>query len=564
VAECTDVTVSAGPDCQANANIDNGSYDPNDDPLTYTQSPPGPYPLGETFVELTVTDPQGNTDACYATVTVVDNTPPDLTCPGDITVENDPGECGAVVYFDYTVTDNCPGVTSSATPPSGSFFDVGTTTVNVYASDAAGNTDVCSFTVTVLDTEAPEASCPGDITVGNDVDMCSAVVDFNFSATDNCPGVTVAAVPPSGTAFPVGTTEVQVTATDLAGNTDMCSFTIAVLDTQNPVITCPETIDIEFVSTHEAIATFEATATDNCDDDPTIVCTPPSGSIFEIGHNTVECIATDDYANADTCWFDFHLVYFDIKPRSCPNPMNIKPYTKDDAIVRDLALDGPIDSNQEADVDLNRPQAVMPVAILGSEIFDAKTIDPATVKLNGVEPLRWVYEDVAEPVGEAGYCECTTAGPDGFTDLTLKFVYADLVASLLPAFDGDVIPLLVTGMTIDGVPVFGNDCVHIRGPKPDKGDDDSRVVLDENYPNPFNPMTEISFSLPQAMHATLDIYNVLGQRVIVLYDGALEAGEYLIQWNATDQNGARVSSGIYFYRLTTEQGVISKKMVLLK
>ena len=119
-------------------------------------------------------------------------------------------------------------------------------------------------------------------------------------------------------------------------------------------------------------------------------------------------------------------------------------------------------------------------------------------------------------------------------------------------------------MTIDRVPVFGNDCVHIRGPKTDKEDEGSGVELGENYPNPFNPTTEISFSLPTSMNATLDIYNVLGQRVIVLYDGHLEAGEYLIQWNATDQNGARVSSGIYFYRLTTRDGIISRKMVLLK
>ncbi len=70
VAKCKDVTVSAGPGCTADANIDDGSYDVDDDPLTYTQTPPGPYPLGDTLVTLTVTDPYGATDSCQATVTV--------------------------------------------------------------------------------------------------------------------------------------------------------------------------------------------------------------------------------------------------------------------------------------------------------------------------------------------------------------------------------------------------------------------------------------------------------------------------------------------------------------
>jgi hypothetical protein len=74
VASCLDVTVSADANCQANANVDNGSYDPDGDvPLTISQSPPGPYSVGITAVTLTVDDGNCGSDQCTATVTVADS-----------------------------------------------------------------------------------------------------------------------------------------------------------------------------------------------------------------------------------------------------------------------------------------------------------------------------------------------------------------------------------------------------------------------------------------------------------------------------------------------------------
>lgn len=89
-------------------------------------------------------------------------------------------------------------------------------------------------------------------------------------------------------------------------------------------------------------------------------------------------------------------------------------------------------------------------------------------------------------------------------------------------------------------------------------------ALDQNYPNPFNPNTTISYSLPSATHVTLEIYNVLGQRVRTLVDQSQEAGQHLVDWNSTDQSGNAVASGVYFYRLTTSEQTLSKKMLLLK
>jgi NHL repeat len=78
VALCTNVVVSCGCTGVASASVDNGSFDPDGDPITRTQTPPGPYPLGTNEVTLTVTDNQGASDSCHATVTVVDTRPPEI------------------------------------------------------------------------------------------------------------------------------------------------------------------------------------------------------------------------------------------------------------------------------------------------------------------------------------------------------------------------------------------------------------------------------------------------------------------------------------------------------
>lgn len=87
----------------------------------------------------------------------------------------------------------------------------------------------------------------------------------------------------------------------------------------------------------------------------------------------------------------------------------------------------------------------------------------------------------------------------------------------------------------------------------------SEFALLQNYPNPFNPSTSIGFALPTASNVSLRIYNVLGQEVTTLVDGRMEAGEYQVEWDA-DQN----PTGVYFYRITTDNYTESRKMMLLK
>jgi hypothetical protein len=84
-------------------------------------------------------------------------------------------------------------------------------------------------------------------------------------------------------------------------------------------------------------------------------------------------------------------------------------------------------------------------------------------------------------------------------------------------------------------------------------------ALYQNYPNPFNPSTTIEFDIPQASFATLEVFNLLGQKVATVLSGNLKAGKHKIPWNA-----GSLSSGIYFYRLNSGSFSDIKKLLLLK
>ena len=88
--------------------------------------------------------------------------------------------------------------------------------------------------------------------------------------------------------------------------------------------------------------------------------------------------------------------------------------------------------------------------------------------------------------------------------------------------------------------------------------------LAQNYPNPFNPSTVISFELPTQCKIRLAVYNLLGQHVVTLAEGAFSAGEHYVTWAGTDKSDDRVASGVYFYRLETEGFSDTRKMLLLK
>src|SRR5690606_10759635 len=191
---CQDITVQL--DASGNASITTGDIDFGSVDncaiayMTLDQTTFNCANVGNNTVTLSVTDIMGNTSSCTALVTVEDNIAPTITCPSDIILSNDAGQCDTVVTWTApTGADNCAGfnVTSSHNP--GDTFPIGVTTVTYTITDAAGLTNSCSFNVTVNDTENPTIACPGNITVSNDAGNCDAVVTWTApTGADNCAG----------------------------------------------------------------------------------------------------------------------------------------------------------------------------------------------------------------------------------------------------------------------------------------------------------------------------------------------------------------------------------------
>ncbi|MBL0017549.1 MAG: HYR domain-containing protein [Bacteroidetes bacterium] len=285
------------------------------------------FPVGTTTNAFLVTDAAGNTATCSFTVVISDNQLPTITCPANITGNNDLGLCSKVVTFSAPVgADNCAGPTTTQTAglASGAAFPVGTTTNTFRVTDAAGNTATCSFTVSISDSELPTITCPANITGNNDNGLCSKVVTFSAPVgADNCagPSTTQIAGLPSGSAFPVGTTTNAYLVTDAAGNTATCSFTVIISDNQLPTITCPANItgnnDPGLCS---KVVTFSApVGADNCAG-PTTTQTAglASGSAFPVGTTTNAYLVTDAAGNTATCSFTVVISDNELPTITCP------------------------------------------------------------------------------------------------------------------------------------------------------------------------------------------------------------------------------------------------------
>jgi len=257
---------------------------------------------GTATVLFTASDDCGNASTTSATFTIVDTTPPALVVPANIVVSNDFNQCGATVNFSASASDMCSGSASIAySIAPGTFYSIGTTTVDVTATDACGNTTLESFTVKVEDTQLPEITCASDIVGVNDPGVCGAAKTFVVLFADNCTGASMIQIAglPSGSVFPVGTTVNTFVASDASGNSKTCSFSVSIADIENPtILNCPADF-----SACNPISWTPPSISDNC---PGVQVTSSHapGSIFPIGTTTVTYTATDAYNNSSTCSFN--------------------------------------------------------------------------------------------------------------------------------------------------------------------------------------------------------------------------------------------------------------------
>ncbi|MDO9255357.1 MAG: gliding motility-associated C-terminal domain-containing protein, partial [Bacteroidales bacterium] len=189
----------------------------------------GSYSVTRTW---TATDACGNTSEASQKINVEDVTAPVVSCPVNISVNNDKGVCGATVAVPKpTVNADCSSVTLTnsfnETADASGLYPVGTTTIVWTVKDGCGNTSTCSMTVTVTDTEVPVITCPANIVTCSS----SQVVLSKPTATDNCGDLTLNSNAPA--TFETGTTSVIWTATDIHGNSSTCTQTVTI----SPMVT---------------------------------------------------------------------------------------------------------------------------------------------------------------------------------------------------------------------------------------------------------------------------------------------------------------------------------------
>jgi len=269
------------------------------DPLEYTSQ--GTYTITWTY-----TDAAGNSSNQTQTVEIKDVTDPTFaTFPDNITVDAQAGVCGAEVSFTLpTFTDNCAGATLNRTDGSslntGDVFPVGTSTLTYQLTDAGGNLVTKSLVITVTDKQAPVITPPVTISQANDAGKCGAQLTLtNPAAQDNCGIESI--TNDAADFFPVGTTTVKWTVTDIHGNTSDVSQEVTITDTEEPKALA-QNLTIQLGSSGTATISAEQVnnnSSDNCGI-KSISINKTEFSCQEVGTNTVTLTVTDIHGNTAT------------------------------------------------------------------------------------------------------------------------------------------------------------------------------------------------------------------------------------------------------------------------
>ncbi|HXF49737.1 MAG TPA: HYR domain-containing protein [Verrucomicrobiae bacterium] len=232
---------------------------------------------GEDTVE---TDAQGN--ACF-----------------NWTVPETPGVFSLRIKFQGEQKPNpCPDIGNSACNPADP-------AANKRCTNLSSSNTCFTFVVdsSACGCQAPVLTCPAFIARHNDPGQCGAVVNYSIQASGECSPITVACVPPTGSFFLVGTTNVVCTATDTAGNASSCSFPVTVQDAEPPQVFCNQNISVTTGPGQTGVpVVYSASTLDNCASSGA-VCSPPSGSLFPVGVTTVTCTASDASQNSASCSF---------------------------------------------------------------------------------------------------------------------------------------------------------------------------------------------------------------------------------------------------------------------
>lgn len=275
--------------------------------------------LGPHSVTFTVTDAAGNTATCHSTVTVTDQTAPQISsCPGSQTLAAD-ASCEAEIpdlTAGVVAADNCtatPSLAIAQSPTAGTTVGLGPHNVTFTVTDAAGNTANCQTTVTVTDQAAPQiTTCAGNQTLVANASCQAAIPNLTVEvvAADNCTAsasLTITQSPLAGTLVGLGPHIVTLSVKDAANNEATCQATMTVVDQTNPSISqCAADQTIAANAACQAALpnlTGSVVASDNCTPANALVVTqsPPAGGIVGLGPTLVTITVKDAANNEATC-----------------------------------------------------------------------------------------------------------------------------------------------------------------------------------------------------------------------------------------------------------------------
>lgn len=276
---------------------------------------PFAFAIGTNTVTVTATNGAAPDATCSFTVTVIDNEAPTITAPPAVNVATGPGSTNCATFISDTTlgspiaSDNCSFVVNRTGVPPGNIFPVGTTVLTYTATDGGGNMSAALQNVQVVDNTPPGITAPTNVIVntGPGATNCTVLVSDQTlgtaTVTDNCSASSTRSGIPAGNLFPIGMTAITYTATDVSGNTNVATQTVTVIDDTPPVINCPTNLPVVIEPGEtNTVVNFTVSAGDNCSIASTN-STPPSGSTFAVGTNTVTTVATDASGNTNTCSF---------------------------------------------------------------------------------------------------------------------------------------------------------------------------------------------------------------------------------------------------------------------
>ncbi|MGS2725040.1 HYR domain-containing protein [Psychroserpens sp. BH13MA-6] len=272
-----------------------------------TGIPPGTqFPVGTTTITWVIIDAAGNTVNCTQNVTITDDEPPSITCPSNITVNTDAGECFATVTIpDAIATDNCSIVSTSNDFNAGGLdasgiYPLGTTTVTFSATASDGLTTTCSMDVTVVNNQIPVITLNGSAT--QTIEACDTYTEEGAIAIDNCLGDISADIIIDDSDLDVttpGTYTITYNVTNVAGASAIEVIrTITVVDTTAPTLSLigPNPITIGDCSTYTELG---AIADDGCvgDISSNVVIDNSTVNTSNLGSYTVTYNVTDASGN---------------------------------------------------------------------------------------------------------------------------------------------------------------------------------------------------------------------------------------------------------------------------